>query len=93
MTTKAGPTSEQKSLEVAEASRQKVWKAPSFLRELFLGNFRLDLIHQQRAPYPLSGKERPEFTEFYERFRQFRNPSRSTLRRTNFEAATLNFQL
>ena len=67
MTTKAGPTSEQKSLEVAEASRQKAWKAPSFLRELFLGSFRLDLIH----PYPLSGKERPEFTEFYERFRQF----------------------
>ena len=67
MTTKADPTSEQKSLEVAEASRQKVWKAPSFLRELFLGSFRLDLIH----PYPLSGEERPEFTEFYERFRRF----------------------
>ena len=67
MNAKAGTTSEQKSLEVAEASRQKAWKAPSFLRELFLGNFRLDLIH----PYPLSGKERPEFTQFYERFRRF----------------------
>ena len=67
MNAKAGTTSEHKSLEVAEASRQKAWKAPSFLRELFLGNFRLDLIH----PYPLSGKERPEFTQFYERFRRF----------------------
>ena len=67
MNAAAVPTSEQKSLEVAEAARQKVWKEPSFLRELFLGNFRLDLIH----PYPLSGKERPEFTEFYQKFRRF----------------------
>ena len=67
MNGKAGTTEEQKSLAVAEASRQKAWKAPSFLRELFLGNFRLDLIH----PYPLSGKERPEFAEFQERFRRF----------------------
>ena len=67
MNAKAGLTSEQKSLEVAEASRQKEWKAPSFLRELFLGSFRLDLIH----PYPLPAEERPEFTDFQERFRQF----------------------
>ncbi len=66
MSAKAGP-SERKSMQVAEASRQKTWEAPSFLRELFLGSFRLDLIH----PYPLSGKERPEFAEFRERFRRF----------------------
>lgn len=41
-------SSEQHSREVAEAAREKEWRAPSFVRELFLGNFRLDLIH----PYP-----------------------------------------
>jgi hypothetical protein len=40
--------SEQESREVAEAARETEWTAPSFVRELFLGNFRLDLIH----PYP-----------------------------------------
>ncbi len=67
MNPNAGPISEQKSRKVAEASRQKDWKAPSFLRELFLGNFRLDLIH----PYPVASQERPEFTEYYKSFRQF----------------------
>ena len=50
-------TSERESLKVAEASRQTEWAQPSFMRELFLGNFRLDLIH----PYPLPGADRPEF--------------------------------
>ena len=59
--------SEHESREVAEASRQTEWVQPSFLRELFLGALRLDLIH----PYPLSGEERPEFTAFYERMRDF----------------------
>ncbi|MDX1632899.1 MAG: acyl-CoA dehydrogenase family protein, partial [Thermoanaerobaculia bacterium] len=54
--------SEKQSMEVAEASRQKEWKRPSFLRELFLGNFRLDLIH----PYPLEEEERPEFRAFFQ---------------------------
>src|SRR5256712_12505886 len=34
--------------EVAEAAREEEWAAPSFVRDLFLGKFRLDLIH----PYP-----------------------------------------
>src|SRR3989442_9208497 len=34
--------------EVAEAAREQEWVAPSFVRDLFLGRFRLDLIH----PYP-----------------------------------------
>src|SRR5256712_8575753 len=34
--------------EVAEAAREQEWIAPSFVRDLFLGKFRLDLIH----PYP-----------------------------------------
>ena len=53
--------SELESRKVAEASRETEWKQPSFLREMFLGNFRLDLIH----PYPLPAEERPEFAAFY----------------------------
>src|SRR5919198_1029560 len=34
--------------EVAEAAREQEWAAPSFVRELFLGTRRMDLIH----PYP-----------------------------------------
>ena len=65
----SGPStvSERESREVAEASRQTEWAQPSFLRELFLGNLRVDLIH----PYPLASEERPEFARFYERMREF----------------------
>src|SRR4029077_7241952 len=59
--------SELESRKVAEASREQEWRQPSFLRELFLGNFRLDLIH----PYPLPDEERPEFTAFYNAMREF----------------------
>ena len=33
---------EQDARELAEDSREKKWNGESFLRELFLGNFRLD---------------------------------------------------
>src|SRR5262249_23764549 len=66
-TAKAPETSERESLKVAEASRQAEWTQPSFMREPFLGRFRLDLIH----PYPLPGPERPEFTAYYEEMRRF----------------------
>ena len=52
---------ERESLKVAEASRQTEWAQPSFMRELFLGSFRLDLIH----PYPLPKPDRPEFAAFF----------------------------
>jgi alkylation response protein AidB-like acyl-CoA dehydrogenase len=42
----SNPTYEQ-SKEVAEASRETEWEQPSFGKELFLGNLRLDLIHPQ----------------------------------------------
>ena len=61
--------SEQESMAVAEASRETQWLNPSFLKELFLGNFRLDLIH----PFPLDeapDEWRPEFSEFYEAIRR-----------------------
>src|SRR5690349_8551997 len=59
--------SELESRKVAEASRETEWKQPSFLREMFLGNFRLDLIH----PYPLAEQERPEFAAFHQAMREF----------------------
>src|SRR5260370_788268 len=34
--------------DVAESAREQDWAAPSFVRDLFLGNLRMDLIH----PYP-----------------------------------------
>ncbi|HET6908700.1 MAG TPA: acyl-CoA dehydrogenase family protein, partial [Mycobacteriales bacterium] len=43
----AKQVSEQEARQVAEAAREAEWKLPSFGKELFLGNFRLDLIHPQ----------------------------------------------
>src|SRR6266478_952777 len=40
--------SAEEAREVAEAAREKEWVAPSFVRELFLGTLRMDLVH----PYP-----------------------------------------
>jgi len=44
--------SEREAREVAEAAREAEWRLPSFGRELFLGSFRLDLIHPQPRPDP-----------------------------------------
>src|SRR2546421_8137640 len=54
--------------EVAEAAREQEWAAPSFVRDLFLGRLRLDLVH----PYPEQdaeeiGRAQP-FLEKLERF-------------------------
>ena len=40
--------SEREARETAESARETAWEHPSFVRELFLGRFRLDLIH----PHP-----------------------------------------
>jgi alkylation response protein AidB-like acyl-CoA dehydrogenase len=58
----------EEAREVAEAAREAEWRAPSFVRDLFLGRLRLDLIH----PYPEEDPEeearaRP-FLEALERF-------------------------
>jgi len=61
--------SEAEAMELAEASRQKEWRRPSFLREMFLGNFRLDLVHPYPLP-PTDEEERPEFRAFYVALRE-----------------------
>src|ERR671939_1815881 len=43
----ASNPSYEESKQVAEAGRDTTWEKPSFGKELFLGNFRLDLIHPQ----------------------------------------------
>jgi len=58
---------EQKAMELAESSRETEWRRPSFLRELFLGNYRLDLMR----PFPDAGLDRPEFRAFCARFESF----------------------
>lgn len=44
------PVSEREARQVAEAAREQDWKKPSFAKELFLGRFRLDLIHPHPSP-------------------------------------------
>jgi len=44
---------EKQSIEVAEGARETEWTQPSFVKELFLGHFRTDLI----SPYPLQSAE------------------------------------
>ncbi|AUA10899.1 acyl-CoA dehydrogenase [Streptomyces sp. SID8382] len=46
------PVSEREARQVAEAAREQLWHKPSFAKELFLGRFRLDLIHPHPAPAP-----------------------------------------
>ncbi|MEI2764471.1 MAG: acyl-CoA dehydrogenase family protein [Dermatophilaceae bacterium] len=56
----ANPSYEQ-SKKIAEEGRQTDWKLPSFGKELFLGNFRLDLIHPQPSVDPQAAKEGKEY--------------------------------
>ncbi|GGT50100.1 acyl-CoA dehydrogenase family protein [Streptomyces purpureus] len=44
---------EREARQVAEAAREQDWRKPSFAKELFLGRFRLDLIH----PHPMPSEE------------------------------------
>jgi alkylation response protein AidB-like acyl-CoA dehydrogenase len=58
---------EAEARQVAEDARESEWTAPSFLKEIFLGNFRLDLVH----PFPQAPPERPEFREFLDRLQKY----------------------
>ncbi|MFE0422875.1 acyl-CoA dehydrogenase family protein [Streptomyces sp. NPDC058953] len=59
---------EREARQVAEAAREQDWRKPSFAKELFLGRFRLDLIH----PHPLpSGEDARRGEEFLSKVRAF----------------------
>ncbi|MBH1934040.1 acyl-CoA dehydrogenase family protein [Streptomyces sp. AV19] len=55
------PVSEREARQVAEAAREQGWKKPSFAKELFLGRFRLDLIHPYPTPAPEDVRRGEEF--------------------------------
>ncbi|WNI22142.1 acyl-CoA dehydrogenase family protein [Streptomyces sp. ITFR-16] len=60
--------SEREARQVAEDAREQDWHKPSFAKELFLGRFRLDLIH----PHPLpAGEDVRRGEEFLSRLREF----------------------
>ncbi|WAX77665.1 acyl-CoA dehydrogenase family protein [Streptomyces sp. KMM 9044] len=59
---------EHEARQVAEAAREQDWRKPSFAKELFLGRFRLDLVH----PHPLPAHEEAERgEEFLAKLRDF----------------------
>jgi alkylation response protein AidB-like acyl-CoA dehydrogenase len=64
---KPRPLAEAESRRVAEEARETEWTAPSFLKEIFLGNFRLDLVY----PFPEVAFDRPEFRAFSDRLERF----------------------
>ena len=61
-------TSEQEARDVAEAARESDWSGPSFVRELFLGRFRLDLIHPHPAEDPAEAERARPFLDKLEAF-------------------------
>ncbi|MFI5684827.1 acyl-CoA dehydrogenase family protein [Streptomyces sp. NPDC051636] len=67
-TTKKPTVTEREARQVAEAAREQDWRKPSFAKELFLGRFRLDLIH----PHPLPADEDAQRgEEFLAKLRDF----------------------
>jgi alkylation response protein AidB-like acyl-CoA dehydrogenase len=70
-TTAAAPerrVSADEAREVAEAARETEWAAPSFVRDLFLGRLRLDLIHPYPEQDPEETRRAQPFLDQLERF-------------------------
>jgi len=65
MTDNAADREERESRRVAEESREKTWQGDSFVRDLFLGRFRLDLLD----PFPLPSLDRPAYRRFHDALR------------------------
>ncbi len=63
-----GLASEKEARDVAEAARESDWSGPSFVRELFLGKFRLDLIHPHPAEDPAEVARAKPFMDKLESF-------------------------
>src|SRR5688500_10197203 len=62
------PGSEQAARQVAEDAREKQWDAPSFVRQMFEGNYRLDLVHPYPDVDPAEVERARPFMERLERF-------------------------
>ncbi len=63
-----GEVSEEHARRVAEQARETTWQQPSFGKELFLGRFRLDLIHPHPRPDDAARAAGEEFLAALERF-------------------------
>jgi hypothetical protein len=61
-------TSTDRARQVAEEAREKEWTRPSFGKELFLGRFRLDLIHPHPRPDDAARAAGEEFLAALEKF-------------------------
>jgi alkylation response protein AidB-like acyl-CoA dehydrogenase len=59
---------EKEAREVAEAAREQHWEQPSFVRELFEGNLRMELIHPYPQPDPAEVERARPFMEKLEVF-------------------------
>jgi alkylation response protein AidB-like acyl-CoA dehydrogenase len=68
-TTPQNLATEKEARDVAEAARETEWQYPSFVRELFLGRFRLDLIHPH--PETRDPEEATRARAFLDRLRAF----------------------
>ncbi|HKW09638.1 MAG TPA: acyl-CoA dehydrogenase family protein [Gemmatimonadaceae bacterium] len=64
----AALATEKEARDVAESARESEWSGPSFVRELFLGRFRLDLIHPHPTEDP---EEEPRARPFFEKLSAF----------------------
>src|SRR6476646_9597891 len=64
-----GLASEKEARDVAEAARESEWSGPSFVRELFLGRFNLDLIHPH--PVVVDAAEQARADAFLAKLRAF----------------------
>jgi len=64
----SAPVSESEARDVAESARETEWANASFVRELFLGRFRFDLIHPYPEPDPI---ELARAQPFLDRLRAF----------------------
>ncbi|MEU8358037.1 acyl-CoA dehydrogenase family protein [Nonomuraea sp. NPDC048882] len=56
------------SREVGEQAREKEWTRPSFAKQLFLGDFRLDLVYPAPAPPDEAAKRGEEFVRAVRRY-------------------------
>ena len=63
MATDNSNSAKDKTMELAEDSREADWKFPSFTAELFRGNFRWDLLHEYPEQTPEEKKIGDDYIE------------------------------
>jgi alkylation response protein AidB-like acyl-CoA dehydrogenase len=64
----SAPASEKEARDVAEDARESAWEHPSFVKELFLGRFRFDLVHPHPVEDPAAEAAAKPFLETLGRF-------------------------